>query len=80
VTGYRNPHQGSGPPAWLPMLLMAAGLTESVPPTATEVGLRAVMAAVYRYRWSLAPDHPQVRRTGYGDGWPGPARRLRGEE
>lgn len=80
VTGYRNPHLGSGPPGWLPMLLMAAGLTESTPPTATEAGLRAVVAAVYRYRWSLAPDHPQVRRTGYGDGRPGPARRLGGEE
>lgn len=73
VTGYRNPLQGPGEPGWLPMLLMAAGLAEGVPPPATEVGLRAVVAAVYRYRWSLAPDHPQVRRTGYGDGRPGPA-------
>ena len=59
---------------------MAAGLTENVSPAATEAGLRAVVAAVYRCRWSLAPDHPQVRRAGYGDGRPGPARRLGGEE
>ena len=26
-------------------------------------GLQAVVAAVYRYRWSLAPDHLQVTGT-----------------
>ena len=42
------------------MLLMAAGLGGGEQPAA---GLRAVGAAVHRYRWGLAPDHPQVIRT-----------------
>jgi hypothetical protein len=45
------------------MLLMAAGLAGGEPPTATAPGLHAVVGAVYRHRWHLAPDHPQVLAT-----------------
>jgi GNAT superfamily N-acetyltransferase len=75
VTGYRNPHEDAGQDDWSPMLLMAAGLTGGDPPMSTAAGLRAVVAAVYRYRWALPPDHPQVQRTGYADGPPRPADR-----
>jgi len=68
VTGYRNPHDDAGQHGWSPMLLMAAGLAGGGQPVTTAAGLRAVVAAVYRHRWSLPPDHPQVRRTGYADG------------
>jgi GNAT superfamily N-acetyltransferase len=63
VTGYRTPHDDAGEGPWTPMVLMAAGLTAADPPTATAAGLRAVLDAVYRHRWSLAPDHPQVTAT-----------------
>ena len=68
VTGYRTPHDDAGDGPWTPMVLMAAGLTAGEPPTATAAGLRAVVAAVYRHRWSLAPDHPQVTATRLIDG------------
>jgi GNAT superfamily N-acetyltransferase len=63
VTGYRTPHDDVGEGPWTPMRLMAAGLTAGDPPTAAAAGLRAVVDAVYRHRWSLAPDHPQVTAT-----------------
>ena len=63
VTGYRTPHDDAGDGPWTPMVLMAAGLTAGEPPTATAAGLRTVVEAVYRHRWSLAPDHPQVTAT-----------------
>jgi GNAT superfamily N-acetyltransferase len=59
VTGYRTPHGDTANPAWTPMLLMAASLSDSAPPA----GLHSVVNAVYRYRWSLEPDHPQVTST-----------------
>jgi GNAT superfamily N-acetyltransferase len=73
VTGYGNPHGDEPEPAWDPMLLMAAGLAAGGPPTASGAGLRSVVEAVYRYRWDLAPDDPQVLRTGYAGGRNGPA-------
>jgi GNAT superfamily N-acetyltransferase len=73
VTGYRAPHGDSGEPGWSPMLLLAARLAGSGPPAATTASLRAVVAAVYRHRWSLPPDHPQVLGTGYAGGRHGPA-------
>jgi len=73
VTGYRTPDEDDGQPHWTPMLLLAAGLGRGDPPTATAAGLRSVVEAVYRYRWSLAPDHPQVLGTDYADGRDGPA-------
>jgi GNAT superfamily N-acetyltransferase len=60
VTGYRTPHGDAAESAWTPMLLLAAGLSDGAPPAAS---LRDVVEAVYRYRWSLAPDHPQVAST-----------------
>jgi 2-(1,2-epoxy-1,2-dihydrophenyl)acetyl-CoA isomerase len=62
VTGYRTPH-GDDQAGWTPMRLMAAGLADGEPPTATADGLRAVVEAVYRHRWSLPPGHPQVKQT-----------------
>jgi GNAT superfamily N-acetyltransferase len=63
VTGYRTPDEDGAELTWTPMVLMAAGLAGGDPPTATAPGLRAVVDAVYRYRWHLAPDHPQVQAT-----------------
>jgi GNAT superfamily N-acetyltransferase len=81
VTGYRTPDEDDdGQPHWTPMLLLAAGLGPADPPTAAAAGLRAVVEAVYRYRWSLAPEHPQVLRTGYAGGLDGPAGGLDGAQ
>jgi GNAT superfamily N-acetyltransferase len=64
VSGYRTPDDGdSADQQWTPMRLMAAGLADGEPPTATAAGLGAVVDAVYRYRWHLEPGHPQVTRT-----------------
>jgi GNAT superfamily N-acetyltransferase len=68
VSGYRTPHDDAGEGPWTPMRLMAAGLAAGDPPTATAAGLRSVVEAVYRHRWSLAPDHPQVTATQLTDG------------
>jgi GNAT superfamily N-acetyltransferase len=62
VSGYRTPHGSAGDPGWTPMLLMSAPLTAG--PSLVPAG--EIVAAVYRYRWALAPDHPQVRRTAVG--------------
>jgi GNAT superfamily N-acetyltransferase len=63
VSGYRTPDEEGAAPHWTPMVLMAAGLAGGDPPTATEPGLRAVLDAVYTYRWHLGPGHPQRART-----------------
>jgi GNAT superfamily N-acetyltransferase len=63
VSGYRTPDEDGAELTWTPMLLMAAGLAGGEPPTATAPGLHAVVGAVYRHRWHLAPDHPQVLAT-----------------
>jgi hypothetical protein len=43
------------------MRLMAAPLTAGQP--VSVVPAAEIVAAVYRYRWLLAPDHPQVTGT-----------------
>jgi GNAT superfamily N-acetyltransferase len=64
VTGYRTPCGDEGAPEWTPMVLMAASLTGQPAPVRTADQLREVVEAVYRYRWSLPPGHPQVAGTG----------------
>jgi GNAT superfamily N-acetyltransferase len=61
VSGYRTPYGSAGDPGWTPMRLMAAPLTAGQP--VSVVPAAEIVAAVYRYRWSLAPDHPQVTGT-----------------
>jgi len=58
VTGYRAPHVAPGPgdPGWEPMLLMAAPLAAD----AAGLRVRAVVDAVYRYRWHADPGDPQL--------------------
>jgi GNAT superfamily N-acetyltransferase len=70
VSGYRTPHGSAEDPGWTPMRLMSAPLTAGQPVSVVPAG--EIVSAVYRYRWLLAPDHPQVRRTSVAD----PARRL----
>jgi GNAT superfamily N-acetyltransferase len=65
VSGYRTPHGSEEDPGWTPMRLMSAPLTAGRPVTVVPAG--EIVAAVYRYRWLLAPDHPQVRRTSVTD-------------
>jgi GNAT superfamily N-acetyltransferase len=58
VDGYRTPHSdGDAGEHWTPMVLMAASLDGDLP------DVRAIVEAVYRHRWSLPADHPQVGRT-----------------
>jgi len=71
VSGYRTPHGSAEDPGWTPMLLMSAPLTAGQPVSVVPAG--EIVAAVYRYRWSLAPDHPQVTGTAVAE----QARRLR---
>jgi GNAT superfamily N-acetyltransferase len=59
VSGYRTPHGSAGDPGWTPMRLMAAPLAAGQPVSVVP----EIVAAVYRYRWSLPPDHPQVTGT-----------------
>ncbi len=75
VTGYRMPGLDAEEPGWLPMLLMAASLAAGSPQPSVQSDLSAVVGAVYRYRWGLSPDHPQVTgtRLAYSDGRPEPA-------
>jgi GNAT superfamily N-acetyltransferase len=71
VAGYRTPHSGGDgdgdgepPPHWTPMVLMAASLSPGGgDPAADPAGVREIVEAVYRHRWSLPVDHPQVGRT-----------------
>jgi len=65
VSGYRTPHGSGEDPGWTPMRLMSARLTAGRPVSVVPAG--EIVAAVYRYRWLLAPDHPQVRRTSVTD-------------
>jgi GNAT superfamily N-acetyltransferase len=68
VSGYRTPdvaEPAAGPgaePEWTPMLLMTADLSEDTAaprPGTDDRRVRAVVDAVYRYRWQLDPGHPQ---------------------
>ena len=59
VSGYRTPHGSAEDPGWTPMRLMSAPLAAGQPVSVVS----EIVAAVYRYRWSLAPDHPQVTGT-----------------
>jgi GNAT superfamily N-acetyltransferase len=64
VTGYRTPHSDPEHSDWSPMLLMTASLGACDDHlSADPAGVRAVVAAVYRHRWCLPADHPQVGRT-----------------
>jgi 2-(1,2-epoxy-1,2-dihydrophenyl)acetyl-CoA isomerase len=71
VRGYRTPPGSPAAPEWTPMRLMTASLTgDAAPPGRDRV--RAVVDAVYRYRWELPPGHPQVagvRFTGDEEGF-----------
>jgi GNAT superfamily N-acetyltransferase len=68
VTGYRTPHvaphaarRDDEGPDWTPMLLMTAALArDSAGPRPGRDGgwVRAVVGAVYRYRWQLDPGTP----------------------
>src|ERR1700733_12576377 len=77
VRGYGNPHDddnvshdsvsrdagsdgtvSDGPQHWTPMRLMAAATADAGLP-----GTPAIVAAVYRYRWRLDPDDPQIAAT-----------------
>jgi GNAT superfamily N-acetyltransferase len=58
VTGYRTPDVGPEGPGWSPMLLMTAPLP--APPSPGQDAqdserARAIVAAVYRFRWQLDP-------------------------
>jgi GNAT superfamily N-acetyltransferase len=69
ATGYRTPHvtahgtsSGASVEAdldWTPMLLMTAQLADDRA-APDDDWVRAVVDAVYRYRWRLAPGHPQL--------------------
>jgi GNAT superfamily N-acetyltransferase len=67
VRGYGNPHDddgvsngtgSDGRQHWTPMRLMAAATADAGLP-----GTPAIVAAVYRYRWRLDPDDPQIAAT-----------------
>jgi GNAT superfamily N-acetyltransferase len=65
VTGYRTPHVApqAGDQDWAPMLLMAATLagdTAGPRPGSGSGRVRAVVDAVYRYRWGLDPADPRL--------------------
>lgn len=65
VTGYRTPHVAphAGDPDWAPMLLMAAALAGGPTgprPAPDDRRVRAVVDAVYRYRWELDPGDPRL--------------------
>jgi GNAT superfamily N-acetyltransferase len=72
VSRYEHPHGDEQDGDWASMRLMAAALDAGRlagdPPVATAAHLRSVVEAVYLYRWSLSPGHPQVERTSYAAG------------
>jgi GNAT superfamily N-acetyltransferase len=53
VTGYRTPDVAPGAAGWAPMLLLTAPLVPGPPPDAD--GVRAIVDAVFRFRWELEP-------------------------
>ena len=65
VSGYRTPHGSGEETGWTPMRLMSASLAVGEPVSVVPAG--EIVAAVYRYRWALAPDHPQVTGTEVAD-------------
>ena len=65
VTGYRTPHVAphAGDQDWAPMLLMTAALagdSAGLRPGSGSGWVRAVVDAVYRYRWGLDPGDPRL--------------------
>ena len=65
VTGYRTPHVAAhaGDQEWAPMLLMTAVLAAGTAGSRPEPDggwVRAVVDAVYRYRWELDPGDPRL--------------------
>ncbi|HEY1625691.1 MAG TPA: GNAT family N-acetyltransferase [Streptosporangiaceae bacterium] len=63
VTGYRTPHvcADHADPDWTPMLLITARLAETEDgPDRDDGWARAVVDAVYRYRWRLDPRDPEL--------------------
>ncbi len=55
VTGYRAPHVAPESSGWSPMLLMTAPLSgRPAAPDPSQV--RAIVEAVYRFRWQLEPE------------------------
>jgi len=70
VTGYRAPHAAPESSGWSPMLLMTAPLSgRAAPPDSGWA--RAIVEAVYRFRWQLDPEQFPVFSLHAGD----PARR-----
>jgi len=66
VRGFRAPHPAVDGPDSTPMLVMAAPLAgNSLAPNAGRT--RAIVVAVYRYRWQLEPGHPLVAAIQVGD-------------
>jgi GNAT superfamily N-acetyltransferase len=56
VTGYRAPHVAPETSGWSPMLLMTAAPSgRQAPPGPGQA--RAIVEAVYRFRWELEPEH-----------------------
>ncbi|HEY1917886.1 MAG TPA: GNAT family N-acetyltransferase [Streptosporangiaceae bacterium] len=70
VRGYRTPHGSAAAPQWTPMRLMATSLTGDVTPPGRD-RVRAVVDAVYQYRWGLPPEHPQVAGVRFSDDFAG---------
>jgi len=60
VSGYRTPGSGPDHQGWTPMLLMTAPLAGRPSVTSPDQA-DAIVSAVYRYRWQLSPEHPQVK-------------------
>jgi hypothetical protein len=83
VTGYRAPHVAPETSGWSPMLLMTAPLVgdpavpDSGPDPRPDPGqARAIVEAVYRFRWELEPEQFPVFGLDPGD----PARHPPGKD
>jgi GNAT superfamily N-acetyltransferase len=75
VTGYRAPHVAPETSGWSPMLLMTAPVSGGDAPT--DPGrARAIVEAVYRFRWQLEPGQFPAFSLQAGD----PARQPRARE